>query len=71
MLRDANGVTRALFSGLVAAKDSIAVEIEAIIIVLDVYLAMDWKGKGFLVIEIGLNGVFSLIENKGLRPWML
>ncbi|MBA0624328.1 hypothetical protein Godav_009707 [Gossypium davidsonii] len=35
--------------------DSIAAEIGAIIIVLDVYLAMGWKGKGSLIIEIGSN----------------
>ncbi|MBA0659919.1 hypothetical protein Goklo_012000 [Gossypium klotzschianum] len=51
--------------------DSIAAEIGAIIIVLDVYLAMGWKGKGSLIIEIGSNEVFSWIENKRLRPWML
>ncbi|KAK5834286.1 hypothetical protein PVK06_018163 [Gossypium arboreum] len=46
-------------------------EIGAIIIALDVYLAMGWKGKGSLIIEIGSNEVFSWIENKRLRPWML
>ncbi|MBA0566551.1 hypothetical protein Golob_011358, partial [Gossypium lobatum] len=55
VLRNSNGVARALFFSLVAAKDSIAAEIGAIIIVLDVYSAMGWKGKGSLIIEIGSN----------------
>ncbi|MBA0668982.1 hypothetical protein Goklo_001837, partial [Gossypium klotzschianum] len=59
VLRDLDGVARALFSGLVAAKDSITAEVGAIIIALDVYLAMGWKGKGSLIIEIGSNEVFS------------
>ncbi|KAH1063341.1 hypothetical protein J1N35_028328 [Gossypium stocksii] len=52
MLRDVDGVAKALFLGPVAAKDSIAAEIGAIIIALDVYLVMGWKGKGSLIIEI-------------------
>ncbi|TYH73264.1 hypothetical protein ES332_D05G316900v1 [Gossypium tomentosum] len=61
VLRNLNGVARALFFSLVAAKDSIAAEIGAIIITLDVYLAMGWKGKGSLIIEIGSN---EDIENR-------
>ncbi|MFQ6651111.1 hypothetical protein Gotur_023086 [Gossypium turneri] len=45
VLRDLVGVARALFSGPVAAKDSITAEVGAIIIALDVYLAMGWKGN--------------------------
>ncbi|MBA0864294.1 hypothetical protein Goshw_001440 [Gossypium schwendimanii] len=71
VLRNSNGVARVLFFSLVATKDSIAAEIGAIIIVLDVYLAICWKGKGSLIIEIGSNEVFSWIEKKRLRPWIL
>ncbi|MBA0619235.1 hypothetical protein Godav_028448 [Gossypium davidsonii] len=35
------------------------------------YLAMGWKGKSSLIIEIGSNEVFSWFENKRLRPWLL
>ncbi|MFQ6656822.1 hypothetical protein Gotur_026761 [Gossypium turneri] len=45
VLRDSDGVARALFSGPVAAKDSIIAKVGAIIIALDVYLAMGWKGN--------------------------
>ncbi|MBA0677429.1 hypothetical protein Goari_018838 [Gossypium aridum] len=48
-------VAKALFLGLVVAKDSIAAKIGAIIIALDVYLVMGWKGKDSLIIEIGSN----------------
>ncbi|MFQ6661660.1 hypothetical protein Gotur_029752, partial [Gossypium turneri] len=50
VLRNSNGVARALFFSLVAAKDSIVAEIGTIIIALDVYLAMGWKGEGSLII---------------------
>ncbi|MBA0702683.1 hypothetical protein Goari_000022 [Gossypium aridum] len=40
VLRDSNGVARALFLGPVAAKDSITTKAGAIIIALDVYLVM-------------------------------
>lgn len=59
MLRDADGVSRALFSGLIIAKDAIATKIGAIIIALEVYLAMGWEGKSYLIIETGLIEVFS------------
>ncbi|MFQ6633251.1 hypothetical protein Gotur_011375 [Gossypium turneri] len=51
-------------SNEVGAKDSIIVEVGAIIIALDVYLAMEWKGKSSLIIEIGSN---EDIENKMVR----
>ncbi|MBA0710089.1 hypothetical protein Golax_025084 [Gossypium laxum] len=52
VLRDSDGVARALFSGPVTAKDSITAEVGVIIITLDVFLAMGWKGKRSLIIEI-------------------
>ncbi|KAH1120670.1 hypothetical protein J1N35_003830 [Gossypium stocksii] len=71
VLRDSNGVARALFLGPVAAKNSIIAEVGAIIIALDVYLAMGWKGKSSLIIEIGSNEVFSWFKNNRLRLWLL
>ncbi|MBA0729658.1 hypothetical protein Golax_022834 [Gossypium laxum] len=55
VLRDSDGVARALFSGPVAAKDSITTKVGAIIIALDVYLVMGWKG----------NVSFSKVEKHG------
>ncbi|MBA0669622.1 hypothetical protein Goklo_025209 [Gossypium klotzschianum] len=55
VLRDSDGVARALFSGPIAAKYSITAEVGAIIIALDVFLAMGWNGKSSLIIEIGSN----------------
>ncbi|MBA0854402.1 hypothetical protein Goshw_030035, partial [Gossypium schwendimanii] len=43
VLRDSDGVARALFLGPVAAKDSITAEVGVIIIALGVFLAMGWK----------------------------
>ncbi|MFQ6627476.1 hypothetical protein Gotur_005911 [Gossypium turneri] len=55
VLRDSDGVARALFSSPVTAKDSIIAEVGAIIIALDVFLAMGWKG----------NVSFSKVEKHG------
>ncbi|KAH1063672.1 hypothetical protein J1N35_028659 [Gossypium stocksii] len=44
VLRDSDGLIRALFSGPVAAKESFAAEVSAIIITLDVFFS-DWGGK--------------------------
>lgn len=71
MLRDANGMIKAFFSGLVAVKDVIAVEIGAIIIALDVYLEMGCNGKVFLIIEIESKEVCSWLEKKRTKLWML
>ncbi|MBA0814647.1 hypothetical protein Gohar_020461 [Gossypium harknessii] len=69
--RDSDGVARALFSGPVTVKDSITAEIGAVIIALDVFLAIGWKGKSSLIIESGSNEVFCWFENKGLISWLL
>ncbi|KAG8478991.1 hypothetical protein CXB51_028881 [Gossypium anomalum] len=71
VLRDSNGVARALFFGPFAVKDSFAAEVVAISMALDVFLAMGWKGKSSLIIEVGSIEVFSWVENKGSRSWLL
>ncbi|KAB2015823.1 hypothetical protein ES319_D08G053300v1 [Gossypium barbadense] len=64
VLRDSDGMARALSSGLFAAKDSLTVEVGAISLALDVFLAMGWKGKCSLIIEVGSIEVFNWVENK-------
>ncbi|KAG8502368.1 hypothetical protein CXB51_000334 [Gossypium anomalum] len=64
VLRDADGVARALFSGPNAAKDSIAAKVGAIIIALDVYLVMGWKGYQKQMDRVG-NVSFSKAEKHG------
>ncbi|KAH1084276.1 hypothetical protein J1N35_024037 [Gossypium stocksii] len=71
MLRDSDGMTRELFSIPFTTKDSLTVEVGVISMALDVYLAMEWKGKSSLIIEAGSIEVFNWVENKGLRPWLL
>ncbi|KAG8475106.1 hypothetical protein CXB51_032028 [Gossypium anomalum] len=71
VLRNSDGVARALFSGPFAAKDSLATKVGVISIALDVFLAMGWKGKCSLIIKVGSMGVFNWVENKGLRPWLM
>lgn len=64
VLRDSDGVARALFSGPFAAKDSLVVEVGAISLALTVFLAMGWKGKCSLIIKVGSIEVFNWVENK-------
>ncbi|KAK5786103.1 hypothetical protein PVK06_040730 [Gossypium arboreum] len=71
VLRDSDGVARALFSGPFAVKDFFAAEVGTISMALDLFLAMGWKGKSSLIIEFGSIEVFSWVENKGSRPWLL
>ncbi|KAH1073759.1 hypothetical protein J1N35_026087 [Gossypium stocksii] len=61
VLRDEDGVAMAVFSSSVAAKDSSAVEVEAIIIVLDMFSAMEWLSKSSLSIELGSEEIFCWI----------
>ncbi|MFQ6661659.1 hypothetical protein Gotur_029752, partial [Gossypium turneri] len=68
VLRNSNGVARALFFSLVAAKDSIVAEIGTIIIALDVYLAMGWKGNiSFLKAEKHQNEMASALALAGIK----
>lgn len=64
-------MARAVLSGSVATKDSCAAEVEAIIIALDMFTAMEWLSKSSLSIELGSKEVFCWIENQGLQPWQL
>lgn len=59
------------FSGLVVAKDYLATELGAIIIALDMFIAMGWMSKSSLTIELGFKEVCCWIKNKELRPWVL
>lgn len=71
VLRDADGVVRALFSSPLVEKDSITAETGAIIIALDMYLALGWNGIGSLIIEISSKEVFGWFGNKRMRSWRL
>ncbi|KAK5771080.1 hypothetical protein PVK06_047255 [Gossypium arboreum] len=71
VLRNSDGVARALFSGQILEKDSIEAEARAVIIALDMILEIGWKGKCSLVIEVGSMEVINWIVNKRLRPWLL
>ncbi|KAH1063299.1 hypothetical protein J1N35_028286 [Gossypium stocksii] len=51
VLRNSDGVARALFSSPFPTKDSLAAELGAISIALDMFLEMGWKDKCSLVIE--------------------
>ncbi|MBA0786757.1 hypothetical protein Gotri_027047 [Gossypium trilobum] len=64
VLRDKEGVARALFSGSVAADDTDLAEIGAVMVALEVFLAMKWKLNDSLFIEFGSIVVFYWCANK-------
>ncbi|MBA0607998.1 hypothetical protein Godav_020250, partial [Gossypium davidsonii] len=71
VLRDNEGVARALFSGSVTANDTNLAEIGAVMVALDVFLAMEWKLNDSLFIKLGSLVVFYWCANKSMRPWSL
>ncbi|KAA3485561.1 putative Transposon TX1 [Gossypium australe] len=71
VLRDKEGVARALFSGSVVANDADMAETGAIKVALEVFLVMNWKINDSLFIELGSLMVFSWCVNKVMRPWSL
>ncbi|MBA0878131.1 hypothetical protein Goshw_006910 [Gossypium schwendimanii] len=71
VLRDMEGVARALFSGPIAANDADSVEVGAVFIALDLLLSMGWKINSSLIVEIGSKMVYNWCLNKDMRPWSL
>ncbi|KAH1084132.1 hypothetical protein J1N35_023893 [Gossypium stocksii] len=71
ILRDMERVARAIFSGAVIANNVEEAEIGAVKIAFDFFIAMNWKPKDFLFIEVSSLVAFSWCVNKVLRPWSL
>ncbi|KAH1082254.1 hypothetical protein J1N35_022015 [Gossypium stocksii] len=68
VLRDKEGVARALFSGSVIANDTDLAEIGTMMVALEVFLAMKWKLNDSLFIELGSIVAFNWCANKSVRP---
>ncbi|TYH20749.1 hypothetical protein ES288_A05G454500v1, partial [Gossypium darwinii] len=64
VMRDKEGIVRALFSGPSVACEVESVELGAIIIAMDVFSDIGWKGSCFLIVEMGSREVFNLILKK-------
>ncbi|KAK5837762.1 hypothetical protein PVK06_006489 [Gossypium arboreum] len=71
VLRDMEGVARAIFSGNICANNAEEAEIGAVKIALEVFIAMNWKPKESLFIEVGSLVAFSWCVNKVSRHWSL
>ncbi|KAK5837513.1 hypothetical protein PVK06_013323 [Gossypium arboreum] len=69
VMRDEEGIVRALFSGPSVACDMESAELEAIIIAMDVFNDIGWKASCSLIIEMGSRKVFNWILEKSSRPW--
>ncbi|KAH1074703.1 hypothetical protein J1N35_027031 [Gossypium stocksii] len=69
MLRDEEGIVRALFSRPTDACDAESAELGAISTALDIFIEFGWEGHGSLVIEIGSRVVYNWILVKARRPW--
>ncbi|TYJ16272.1 hypothetical protein E1A91_A10G240700v1, partial [Gossypium mustelinum] len=64
VLRNSEGVVRAMFSGLCAARESSAAEVGVVCLALEVFLEMGWKGSCSLAIEVGSSDVNKDIESR-------
>lgn len=73
VLRDKEGVAKALFSGAVDAIIAIVAETGAVKVALEVlfFLSLNWKIYDSLFIELGSLVVCSWCVNKAMRPWSL
>ncbi|TYH25372.1 hypothetical protein ES288_A03G162700v1 [Gossypium darwinii] len=69
VMRDEEGIVRALFSGPNDACDAETAELGAIITALDVFIDIDWKGSGSLIIETDLSVAYNWILEKSRRLW--
>ncbi|KAK5795505.1 hypothetical protein PVK06_036773 [Gossypium arboreum] len=69
VLRDDEGIVRALFSSLNDACDIESAKLGAIITALDVFIKIGWKGLGLLIVEIDSKVVYNWISDKTRRPW--
>ncbi|TYJ41359.1 hypothetical protein E1A91_A03G015900v1 [Gossypium mustelinum] len=69
VMRDEEGIVRALFSGLSIACDAEYTELGAIIIAMDVFNDKGWKGSCSLIVELGSREVLNCILEKSSRPW--
>ncbi|MBA0764702.1 hypothetical protein Gotri_014007 [Gossypium trilobum] len=71
VLRDIEGVARALFSGPIVANDTDSTEVGVVFIALDLFLSMGWKINSSLIVEICSKMVYNWCLNKDMRPWLL
>ncbi|MBA0656381.1 hypothetical protein Goklo_008744 [Gossypium klotzschianum] len=71
VLRDKEGVARALFLGSIAAIDTDLAEIGAAMVALDVFFDTKWKLNDYLFIALGSLVVFYWCANKSMRLWSL
>ncbi|MBA0775907.1 hypothetical protein Gotri_010992 [Gossypium trilobum] len=62
VLRDEDGVARALFSGPSEAKDAKLAELKSIGVALELYEGMGWATCCPLLIEVGSNVVFKWLS---------
>ncbi|TXG75137.1 hypothetical protein ES332_1Z012100v1 [Gossypium tomentosum] len=71
VLRDIEGVARALFLGPIVANDTNSTEVGVVFIALDLFLSMGWKINSSLIVEICSKMVYNWCLNKDMRPWLL
>ncbi|KAG8480367.1 hypothetical protein CXB51_024570 [Gossypium anomalum] len=70
VMRDDEGIVRALFSGLSDACDAESAELGAIITAMENFNEIGWKGSCSLIVEMGSRVVFNWILEKSSRPWL-
>lgn len=68
VLRDEEGMARALFSRLSDAKDADSAEVVAIFLVLDMVESLGWINGVLIFLEVGSNIVLNWLSHVELRP---
>ncbi|MBA0669505.1 hypothetical protein Goklo_000047, partial [Gossypium klotzschianum] len=71
ILKDTQGVARALFSSPIVANDVDSAEVGAVLLALEVFISLEWKINDSLFLEIGSKVVFNWCVNKSMGPWLL
>lgn len=65
------GIARALFSGPFAVNDADSAEAGVVVTALELFLSMEWKITGSLIIEISSKVMLNCCLNNDMRPWSL
>lgn len=71
ILRDVQGVTRAMFATSVGVKDSNEAEIFAIAFALELSLQQEWMKQKVIIVESDSKNALAWINKKEECPWKL
>ncbi|MBA0550714.1 hypothetical protein Golob_021637, partial [Gossypium lobatum] len=65
------GIAKALFLSPIVVNDVVWTEARAVLVVLQIFISLEWKINDSLFVEIGTKVVFNWCANKSMRSWSL